>query len=81
MENSNTGKIIGALLFGVAVGGVLGILFAPHKGSKTRRKLSAKGADFTESMKEKFNTLMDEVKKEAEVISEKANDILENKTV
>lgn len=33
------------LLIGVGVGAVLGILFAPHKGSKTRRKLTQSGQE------------------------------------
>lgn len=39
----NTSKILLALGAGVAIGGVLGILFAPDKGSETRHKI-AKGS-------------------------------------
>jgi gas vesicle protein len=36
----STGKIVAGILAGVAVGAVLGLLFAPDKGSTTRQKLS-----------------------------------------
>ena len=79
MENSNnTGKLIGALLLGAAVGGVLGILFAPEKGSETRKKLSEKGVDLTDGMKEKFNILLEDLKMEAEAVKEKAIEFIEN---
>ena len=41
------------LLIGVGVGAVLGILFAPHKGSKTRRRLKEHG----EELKQGWNNL------------------------
>jgi gas vesicle protein len=37
---ANTGKIIGALLAGFAVGAAAALLFAPYKGSTIRRRLS-----------------------------------------
>ena len=79
MENSNnTGKLIGALLIGAAVGGVLGILFAPDKGSETRKKIAGKSEDITDALKEKFNDFIAEMKKEAESVKEKAHEFAEN---
>ena len=78
MENSNnTGKLIGAILLGAAVGGVLGILFAPEKGSEIRKKLSEKGVDLTDGLKEKFNILLEDLKMEAEAVKEKAIEFIE----
>lgn len=75
MENSNnSGKVIGALLVGAAIGGVLGILFAPDKGSITRKKLAGKADGLTDSLKEKFDTLLEEAKKEFEAAKEKARE-------
>ena len=37
-----TGKILLGVLAGVAAGATLGILFAPAKGSKTRKKIIEK---------------------------------------
>jgi gas vesicle protein len=73
MERSqNKGNLIGGILLGAAVGAVLGVLFAPDKGSETRRKISAKGSDLTNGMKEKFNSFLDGVKTEYEMVKEKA---------
>ena len=37
-ETNNVKIVLGALLAGAAIGGTLGILFAPAKGSDTRKK-------------------------------------------
>ena len=39
----STGKIVVGVLAGVAVGALLGVLFAPDKGSETRKKISKGG--------------------------------------
>jgi gas vesicle protein len=77
MENSNnTSKLIGALLLGGAIGGILGLLFAPDKGSETRKKISDKGNDLTDAMKDKFTDLMRKVDSEVEEMKEKATGLL-----
>jgi gas vesicle protein len=79
MENSNnTGKIIGALLIGAAIGGVLGILFAPDKGSETRKKIAGNTDDLTSALKDKLNVFLAEMKKEFEAAKEKAGSLADN---
>lgn len=40
---------------GIVTGLIFGILFAPYKGSKTRRKISKKGEEITEEIKNKIH--------------------------
>ncbi len=65
-DSNNTGKIIGALLVGVAIGGLLGVLFAPDKGSVTRKKLLSKGEDLKDAVTEKLSGLMGRTEMETE---------------
>ena len=51
---NNTGKILVAIVAGAAVGAILGVLFAPDKGSETRRKISEQGEKLADSIKDKF---------------------------
>jgi gas vesicle protein len=57
----NEAKVVVGLLSGVAIGAIAGILFAPEKGSRTRRKIMNKGKDFSDEVKEKFEDLYEDI--------------------
>ena len=79
MGNSNdTKKLIGALLVGAVIGGALGILFAPNKGSATRKKLTGRSEDLTDDMEDKFNDLLEVVRKEVDTVKKNANEFMSN---
>lgn len=52
---TNANKIMTALAAGVAIGGVLGILFAPDKGENTRKKIADNSKKFTDTIRDKVN--------------------------
>jgi gas vesicle protein len=79
MENTdNSRKFLGTLLLGAAIGGALGILFAPDKGSETRKRFSARAKDPIDALKEKLNEFIEEVKMEVDEVKKKASGSLEN---
>ncbi len=52
---TNTNKILAALAVGVAVGSILGVLFAPDSGEHTRQKIADGGKKLTDSLKDKMD--------------------------
>lgn len=59
----NTSKILIALGTGLTIGGLLGVLFAPDKGSETRRKISEKGKKLSAKVKEEMREEKQEMQK------------------
>lgn len=74
----DTGKIVLGVLAGLAAGAVLGILFAPDKGSDTRKKIVRKKDDFTDAIKEKFDDFIESVTDKFEQTKEDISELVEH---
>ena len=46
------------LLAGACLGAIGGLLFAPHKGTVTRRMITRRGGDYVDMLEEKVDDLM-----------------------
>lgn len=62
---SNTGNTIIALITGAIVGVGVGMLFAPDKGTKTRKKIKDNFEETTDEALEKYNEIVNLLKGKA----------------
>ena len=74
----NTGKVLLGILTGLAVGATIGILFAPEKGSSTRKKISKKSKKYAEEWGGSFNEFMDTMTRKFESLRAEAIRMAEN---
>ncbi len=73
----STTKILLGFLAGAVAGAAIGILFAPDKGSETRRKIADESQDLADNLKGKFNNLVDGVKEKFSSVRSEAEDVAE----
>jgi gas vesicle protein len=69
-------RTIHKVLIGAAIGAIVGVLFAPNKGSITRRKLRRKGnqiKDKIKDLKDVINEKIDTLKEDAEDMAMQSN--------
>lgn len=73
----SSGKVLLGVLAGVAVGAVLGVLFAPDIGWNTRKRISKKAEDLTDDLREKFDEFLDSISVKVDMVKEEVADISE----
>ena len=75
MKNSE--KIIGALILGAVIGAAAGVLFAPNKGSETRKRIIGDAKDLADDLKQKVKTTVDGLREKADNLQQMAESKLE----
>ena len=74
-----SGKTAAGVLLGVGVGALLGVLFAPAKGTKTRKRIMDKGQNYADELKGKFDDLYQDVSDKYDSFLEEAKSTIEQK--
>jgi len=73
----STGKVVLGTLAGIAIGSIAGILFAPEKGSKTRKQIMDKGTDYADDLLSKLDEFLNSLTEKIKRTKKDAEDLVE----
>lgn len=73
-----SGKVLFGVVAGIATGAALGVLFAPEKGSTTRRNISNRANQYAGEIKDKTNALADGVAQKFQAVKDGGSRVAEN---
>jgi len=71
-------KLLLGVLVCTAAGTLLGVLFAPEKGAKMRKRILNKGDDYADVIKERLDDLLEDISEKYDDTKKKAENIASN---
>ncbi len=71
-----TSRVVLGVLAGAAVGALVGILFAPDKGTNNRRKIARRSEEFVDDMKDNLKEKVDHLRDQVGDVVDKFADKL-----
>jgi len=72
----NSSKVLLGILGGVAAGALMGVLFAPAEGKKTRKKIMYKANNSADALKGKFDSALESMNQKYENMWQKEGKLI-----
>lgn len=76
-QRSDSSLPVVALLTGLAVGAVIGVLFAPERGADIRTKISDKAKDLSDAAKDKLQSVKNKFHSEGHELAELKDEVVD----